>query len=108
VISDPDGDPPRMLDAPMAEADARGVPAVAILFGPIGIVGGGHSDRAVEVGDPATLTGPSVDGFIARGDADAALAIVVDHLVAWVRAGPSVQGAPPVVEELGPSGTPSP
>jgi hypothetical protein len=59
VISDPDGDPPRMLDAPMAEADARGVPAVAILFGPIGIVGGGHSDGSVEWATRRRLRDPA-------------------------------------------------
>lgn len=87
IITEPDGDPPRMLDAPMAEADAQGIEAVAILLSADRVLGGGYSAATVERDDSPGLTPPDVDGQLV-GDPDAALDRLVDYLEAWARTRP--------------------
>ena len=106
VITEVNGDPPRMLDAPMGVADAQGVRAVAILFDEDRIVGGGYSRAAVGDGDPS-LDPPGIGTDIPDGGADAALERVVEYLESWAAnppPRPAVEGAPP--EFVGPSGAP--
>ncbi len=107
VITDLEGDPPRMLDAPMHEADASGVRAVALLFGADRMVGSGQSRISFDRGDSQTLAPPDVSDLLAGGHADEALDTVVAYLESWVSS-PSSPARPPPVVELGPSGTPAP
>ena len=77
VVTDPDedADPPRMLDAPMADAEARGLPAVAVLVGPNGIVGIGHS-----AGMESTFDAPSATyRLLEDGRPDEALSVRKPH-----------------------------
>jgi hypothetical protein len=83
VITDPVGDPPRMLDVPMQEADRQGVRAVAVLFSDERVVGGGYSTVSFDQGDSSTLQPPYVDDLLAAGDNDAALERIVIYLVSW-------------------------
>jgi hypothetical protein len=83
VITDPVGDPPRMLDEPMQEADRRGVRAVAILLSDERVVGGGYSGASADLRDSSTLSPPNVDDLLAAGEYDAALERIVDYLVSW-------------------------
>lgn len=79
VVTDPQADPPRMLDAPMADAEARGLPAVAVLVGPNGIVGVGSSHEQYSDFDPPSAS----SRLLEEGRADQALDLLVDHVAAW-------------------------
>jgi hypothetical protein len=106
VITEVNGDPPRMLDVPIGEADALGVRAVAILFNEDRIVGAGYSRASDDEGDPS-LDPPGVGTDIPDGGADAALERVVEYLESWAAnppPRPAPEGAPP--EFVGPSGAP--
>ena len=105
VITEVNGDPPRMLDDPMGEADALGVRAVAILFDDDRIVGAGYSQASVDQGDTG-LDPPNVGADIPDGGADVVLERVVEYLESWAA---NPQPAPPagVPPELeAPSGAP--
>lgn len=106
VITDVQGDPPRMLDPSMREADSRQVRAVAILFGSDSMVGAGFSRVSVDRGDAQTLSPPRVDDLIAEGDADAALEAVVDYLESWAGSPQPAGEPPPFGGEEAPSGAP--
>ena len=105
VITEVEGDPPRMLDAPMQEADSLGVRAVAILFDADRIVGAGYSRASFDQGDSG-LEPPGIDADIPDAGADVALERVVEYLESWAadppRAPPA--GEPPPLEA--PSGRP--
>jgi hypothetical protein len=103
VITDLEGDSPRMLDEPMREADTAGVRAVAILFGRDHVVGGGFSRIAAQREDSQTLNPPDVGDYSAPGRADAALGTIVDYLETWVSVPTLPVDVPPVIE-VGPSG----
>ena len=91
VVTDAEGDPPRMLDAPMADAEALGMPAVAVLVGPNGIVGTGYSH-----GLDFAFTEPSAaERLLEQGRADEALEVLVDHFAAWSRDPDSVEPPQP-------------
>jgi hypothetical protein len=94
VISDPAPDPPRMLDAPMADAKTRGMPAVAVLFGPNGIAGTGYSDELY-----FSFVEPSAaEHLLQQGRADEALEVLVDHFAAWSRDPDSLKApSPPAI-----------
>src|SRR5688572_14793110 len=94
VLTEVDGDPPRMLDAPMGEADALGVRAVAILFDADQMVGAGYSRASVEHGD-SVLEPPGIGAQIQDGGADVALERVVEYLESWAADPPP---APPAGE----------
>lgn len=81
VISDAEADPPRMLDAPMADADARGMPAVAVLLGPNGIAGVGYS-RGLDLSYEEP---PAAERLLGEGRADEALDVLIGHFAAWSR-----------------------
>ena len=85
VVSDAEADPPRMLDAPMGEADDAGVPGVAVLFGPETLVGSGRSERANE--SFSSLDFLAADQTFQAGDADRALELAVDLVEDWVQRG---------------------
>lgn len=103
ILTERDGDPPRMLDAPMADADAALQPAVAILVDQNDLIATGHS-RAMSA-DAASLEPPSIDGLIAEGRGDQALRVLVHHAEAWA-AGPRTR-APVVNPPMeGPTGSP--
>ena len=104
VITEVNGDPPRMLDAPMQEADALGARAVAILFDADRIVGAGYSRAAFDQGDLG-LAPPDVHVQIPAGGADAALESVVEYLESWAAnpPPPPPAGVPPLEA---PSGAP--
>ena len=100
VISEAGADPPRMLDAPMGEADDAGVPGVAVLFGPRTLAGSGFSERANQ--SFSSLDFVAVDQAFQAGDADAALDLAVDVVVDWVERGmPRDNEGPPI--QPGPS-----
>ena len=105
VITEVDGDPPRMLDEPMGEADALGVRAVAILFDDDRIVGAGYSRASFDNGHSA-LDPPGIGTDIPDGGADVALERVVEYLESWAANPPPAPpaGVPP--EFVGPSGAP--
>ncbi len=95
VVSDAEADPPRMLDAPMGEADDAGVPGVAILFGPAALAGAGLSERANQ--SFSSLDVLAVDEAFQAGDADAALDLAVDLVIDWVARGmPNDNHGPPM------------
>lgn len=104
VVTEVDGDPPRMLDAPMQEADSLGVRAVAILFDADGIVGAGFSRASVDQGDTG-LEPPGIGAQILPGGGDVALESVVEYLESWVADPPPAPppGGPPLEA---PSGAP--
>ena len=104
VITEPAGDPPRMLDAPMGEADAQGVRAVAVLLDEDSMVGGGFSRASFDHGDSLGLSPPDIDELLAAGEADAALDRIVDYLVTWTGSPPPAEQPPPGGHEVGPSG----
>lgn len=82
VLTHPDPDPPRVMDDPMADAEERSLPAVALIFSPERFVALGQS-RHFEI---LEFSVPSAaDGMLAGGRADAALELIVDHLAAWMR-----------------------
>jgi hypothetical protein len=101
IISEPGGDPPRMLDAPMGEADAAGVRAVAILLNEHGLVGAGYS-RAFDDRFMGGFAPPSVE--LAAGDRDAALEALVRYLEEWAADPPVLEPGGPPLEQ--PSGGP--
>jgi hypothetical protein len=107
VITEVEGDPPRMLDAPMQEADSLGVRAVAILFDADRIVGAGFSRISSDRGDSG-LDPPGVGTLIPFGDADTALERVVEYLESWAALPQPAQpaGEPPPLEA--PSGRAAP
>jgi hypothetical protein len=102
VITDPVGDPPRMLDAPMGEADRQGVRAIAVLISDERVVGTGYSDVASDRGDQA-VSPPNVDDLLAAGDNDAALMRLVDYLVMWSASPDSNAEPPPFAPEVDPT-----
>ena len=105
VITEVNGDPPRMLDAPIGEADSLGVRAVASLFDEERIVGAGYSRASVDQGDSG-LEPPDVGADIPDGGADVALERVVEYLESWAANPPPAPpaGVPPVFQA--PSGAP--
>ena len=105
VITEVDGDPPRMLDEPMGEADALGARAVEILFDENRIVGAGYSSASFDQGDPG-LDPPGIGTDIPDGGADVALERVVEYLESWAANPPPAPpaGVPP--EFVAPSGAP--
>lgn len=105
VITEVNGDPPRMLDAPMQEADSLGVRAVAILFDADQIVGAGYSRASFDQGDSG-LEPPGIGAQIQDGGADVALERVVEYLESWAANPPPAPpaGVPP--EFVAPSGAP--
>ena len=106
VITEVNGDPPRMLDAPMQEADALGVRAVAILFDEDRIVGAGYSRASFDQGDSG-LDPPDVGADIPDGGADVALERVVEYLESWAAQPAPAQAPPAEVPALeAPSGAP--
>jgi hypothetical protein len=107
VITDLEGDSPRMLDEPMREADTAGVRAVAVLFGADHLVGGGFSRISANSEDSQTLNPPDVGNYGAPGSADAALGTIVDYLESWVKV-PTLPADLPPGTEVGPSGPASP
>ena len=108
IVTDLEGDPPRMLDEPMSDADAQGVRAVAVLFGPDRIVGTGFSRMSFDVRDSQGLDPPDVDDLLASGEADEALDRVVDYLESWAESPPVDGEAPPVDGVEAPSSVPVP
>ena len=107
VITDLEGDPPRMLDGPMGEADARGARAVAALFRPDSMAAGGFSRVSYDAGDSQTYSPPNVDSLLTGGKADEALEITVDYLESWAELPPP--GEPlPVDPVNAPSAAPGP
>ena len=106
VITEVNGDPPRMLDVPMQEADSLGFRAVAILFDADRIVGAGYSRASFDRGDSG-LDPPGVGADIPAGGADMALERVVEYLESWAALPPP--GEPPPIDPVeGPSGEPAP
>jgi len=94
-----------MLDAPMMTADDQRVPAVAVLFAPDRIVGGGFSRAWTQSAfDRFLLDPPSIEPF-AAGDADAALELVLGYLEEWF-ADPTRHPRPPAGEPAAPSDGP--
>ena len=99
VVTNAEPDPPRMLDAPMGDADRAGARAVAVLFGPDRIAGGGYSlEWTRSTSDQFVMSPPDVDGLIST-DPDAALERIVDYLEGWlanptrnVAPGPALEG----------------
>ncbi|HSI99171.1 MAG TPA: hypothetical protein VLA59_02170 [Patescibacteria group bacterium] len=82
ILTHPDPDPPRVLDEPMADAESRSMPAVALVFGPGGLEAFGQSRHF----DTVDIRVPSVtDAMLADGRADMALDVIVDHVAAWMR-----------------------
>ena len=84
VISERNGDPPRMLDAPMADAAADGRPAMAILIVDGRLAGTGYSE---EIDDRFHSFAPpgAADRLFADGDPDGALDVIVRSYGAWAR-----------------------
>lgn len=78
VLTDPNPDPPRMLDAPMAEAADADALVVAVMLGPDRIAGGGSRDGEVFFEPPS-----AADTLLADGRRDDALDTIVDHFAAW-------------------------
>ena len=107
VITDADGDPPRMLDEPMGEADARGVRAVAALFGPDRLVGTGFSRALFDGDEPISFDPPEVNALLEGGGADEALVRIVEYMESWVDAPPE-PGQPLVDVPAAPSAAPGP
>lgn len=100
VLTDRRPDPPRMLDAPMAEAADADALVVAVMLGPEGVVGGGSRDGDVFFEPPS-----AADTLIADGRPDDALDRIVDHFAAWAPQPESVQEpAPAPIEHPAPSG----
>ncbi len=98
VITDAEGDAPRMLEEPMSEAGAAGMPGVAVLFGPDGFAGVGLNERADE--SFSSLDVVAVDAAIQAGDADGALEAAVDAVVDRVASGvPAGSDGPPIPAE---------
>lgn len=96
VVSDAAADPPRMLDAPMSEANRAGVSAYAVLFGPERIVGSGQSERGSDAFASVDLL--AADEAFRAGTPDEALRLVVDRVVDWVNRGMpnDAENAPPM------------
>jgi hypothetical protein len=83
IISEVDGDPPRMLDEPMSAAEADGLTAIALLFNQHGSMGSGYTRSAA--GWSSAPGSSAADGMIQRGESDAALEVIVDHIEVWIR-----------------------
>ena len=93
VVTDSEADPPRMLDAPMADAEARGLAAVAVLIGPGGIVGIGTGAN-----QDVSFDAPSASyRFLEEGRGDEALDALVNHFAAWSRDPDGVGPQPPAI-----------
>ncbi|HEX2883171.1 MAG TPA: TPM domain-containing protein [Candidatus Limnocylindria bacterium] len=92
VLTDPNPDPPRMMDAPMAEAAAADAVVVAVMLGPDRVAAGGSRD-----GDAFFEPPSAADTFLADGRRDDALGIIVKSFAAWAPNPESVgaDGAPP-------------
>ena len=106
VVTATEPDPPRMLDEPMAIADARGARAVAVLIGPNGAVGYGASSASVAAGDFDRLAALDI-AAMPVGDSAPTLDALLTQVEAWVRDGRTPEPvAPGAGEEVGPSGTP--
>lgn len=100
VLTDRRPDPPRMLDAPMAEAADADAIVVAVMLGPEGIAGGGSRDGEIFFEPPA-----AADTFLADGRPDDALETIVRSFAAWAPE-PDREDAPVLVpiEHPAPSG----
>ena len=79
IVTDHRGDPPRMLDAPMADAEEFGKPAVAFLLSGETLVGNGMTDP----NRFSSLPSPEVDSLLAEGRADEALDRLVAVFAGW-------------------------
>ena len=93
VVTEPDGDPPRMTDGLFGDANAYGIRAVALLYDQQRSVGSGFSEAAVEHDDTSSLPEPDVERLLAVGAGDAALEIIVDTAERWL-ANPRPAGEP--------------
>lgn len=108
ILTDLEGDAPRMLDGPMGEADAQGARAVAALFRPDSMAAGGFSRVSFDAGDSQTFSPPTVDDLLTRGGADEALDRIVDYMESWAELPPPTGEPPPIDEVDAPSSTPEP
>ena len=102
VVTEPGGDPPRMMDGLFDEADAYGIRAVALLYDQERSVGSGFSEAAVEHDDTSSLPQPDVERLLALGEGDAALAVIVETAERWLADPPPARDAPaplPVIEQ---------
>ena len=88
VITEEGGDPPRMLDEPMRVADARNVSAMAVLLDGTQVLGIGSSRRSVAQRDQLVSEDSRVHEFLAAGNADAALEVMVRDFEVWSTAPP--------------------
>ena len=70
ILTEEQVDPPRVMDAPMAEARQRGLPAIALMLDRSGVVAEGYSEHD---GFGSLAAPSSVDDMIAGGRADEAL-----------------------------------
>lgn len=77
VITGDEAHPPRMTDA-LDEADARGLPAIAVLIGPNGIDGLGQSGVEFSFDPPS-----AAHRLLDERRADEALDALVEHFAAW-------------------------
>lgn len=102
VITAANPDPPRLLDDPMALADGRGIRAVAVILAPDRVSAGGSSRAADQRAAPAVPDG--TDALLAAGQADLALAQIVDAAVAWAADPDAGTTPPPIPVDAGPSG----
>lgn len=106
VVTATEPDPPRMLDEPMAIADARGARAIAVLIGPGDVVSYGASAAATAAGDFDRLAALH-DNPAPGPDSAARLDALLTQVEAWVRDGRTPEPvAPDAGEEVGPSGAP--
>ena len=83
VVSERDGDPPKMLDAPMADAAADGRPAIAVLIVDGRLAGTGYNDEIDDRFYSFTPPG-AAERRLADGDPDGALDVIVQGFAAWV------------------------
>ena len=98
IISEPDGDPPRMLDEPIAEAEAAHVPATAILLNQHAVIGAGFSTD-VDEAQWGLFDPPLVEELIEAARADDALDALVSYAEDWAagpREPPEVVPNPPL------------
>ena len=86
IISEVDGDPPRMLEEPMTSANADGLRAIAILLNQSESIASGYSILAADASDTdGFFSSSAADGMIEHGENDGALDVMVDHVEVWVR-----------------------
>jgi hypothetical protein len=85
VITAADADPPRVLDGPMAEAEAIGRPAIAIIISDGRVVGSGTSDGTDDRFIELAGAGNGTDALLADGKEDEALDLLIRTFSAGVR-----------------------